>query len=214
MLKYKSRWVSIISFALIAAVIGYYIYLLKVGVVQHAFHDIKEFGLWGVLIGIFAQMIVNVFPVPGEFTALLLMEIYGPVLGGIYSWSGGVLGAIGAYYLAKWLSKPFAGTMKNFAFADKLKRYMSEQEAMGLLTARFMPFLPYHMINYAAGLLKVNVRSFIWTTMIGLLPYHIAVSGMYAGMRHGSIAAGAAGFVLFISLIGFGRVMRKRKSAA
>ncbi|WP_164472669.1 TVP38/TMEM64 family protein [Cohnella candidum] len=201
------------SLALIATAIGYYIYLLKIGVVQHAFHAIQDFGLWGVVIGICVQMTVNVFPVPGEFTTLLLMEIYGPALGGVYSWIGGVLGAIGAYYLAKWLSNPFASTLKKFAFTKILERYLSEQEALGLLMARFVPFLPYHMINYAAGILKANVRKFIWTTMIGLLPYHIAVSGMYAGVRHGSWTAGVIGFIVFIALIGISRVMKKRKPA-
>ncbi|MFC5650623.1 TVP38/TMEM64 family protein [Paenibacillus solisilvae] len=210
-MKYKSRLVSIISLALIATAISYYIYLLKVGVVQHAFHAIQELGFWGVLIGIFAQMIVNIIPVPGEFTTLMLMEIYGPILGGIYSWIGGVLGAIGAYFLAKWLSKPFAGTMKDFAFTNKLERYMSEKKALGLLTVRFVPFLPYHMINYAAGVLKVDIKSFIWTTMIGLLPYHIVVSGMYAGVRHGSLVAGVIGAVVFIFLILFGRTLKRRK---
>ncbi|WP_040949024.1 TVP38/TMEM64 family protein [Gorillibacterium massiliense] len=210
-MKIKSRLISVISFVLIVIAIVYYLHLLKIGVVQHTFKAVQQIGPWGVLIGIIVQTFVNVVPVPGEFTTFLLMEIYGPFLGGFYSWIGGVLGAIGAYYLIRWLSKPFAGAIKDIPYKNKLERFVSEQKASGLLTVRFVPLLPYHMINYASGLLKIDIKTFIWTTMIGLMPYHIAVSGMFAGVRRGSLAMGAIGAAAFIGLILFGRTLKKRK---
>ncbi|AZN42681.1 TVP38/TMEM64 family protein [Paenibacillus albus] len=209
-MKNKSRLISLVGLILVVIAIVVYIYLLKIGVIQHTLKNVQQLGVWGVLIGIIAQIIVNIFPVPGEFTTYLLMELYGPVLGGAYSWIGGVLGAIGGYYLSRWLINPLKGSKQNNNF-KKIKRYVGEQKAFGLLMARFVPFLPYHLINYASGILKVDIKSFIWTTMIGLIPYHIAVSGMYAGMKKGSILWGIVGIGLVILLLGLGGMLKKRR---
>lgn len=209
-MKNKSRLISLVGLIMVVIAIVVYIYLLKIGVIQHTLKNVQQLGVWGVLIGIITQIIVNIFPVPGEFTTYLLMELYGPVLGGAYSWIGGFLGAIGGYYLSRWLINPYKGSIQNNNF-KKIKRYVGEQKAFGLLTARLVPFLPYHLINYASGILKVDIKIFIWTTMIGLIPYHIAVSGMYAGMKKGSIVWGIVGIGLVILLFGLGRMLKKRR---
>lgn len=208
-LKNKKIVASLASAAVMALAIVFYLYLLRMGYVQRVFHSVYELGIWGAMIGMIVQILVNMFPVPGEFTAILLLELYGPFLGGVYSWFSGVVGAIGAYYLAKWLFVPFSDRLNHAAF-QWAERMVGKRKVVGLLTARFVPFLPYHMVNYASGLLKVDARSYIWTTMIGLIPYHIAVSGMYAGVRKGSLTWGILGIVLFLLLIGLGRTLKQR----
>jgi uncharacterized membrane protein YdjX (TVP38/TMEM64 family) len=42
------------------------------------------------------QTAANILPVPGEFISIILMEIYGPIWGGVYSWIGGLAGAVAA----------------------------------------------------------------------------------------------------------------------
>ncbi|GAA3312769.1 hypothetical protein GCM10020331_001290 [Ectobacillus funiculus] len=69
---------------------GFYLYCLHTGTAKVWLESIHHLGLLGIVIGIIIQTFVNVIPVPGEFVSLFMIEIYGPVAGGIYSWIGGI----------------------------------------------------------------------------------------------------------------------------
>jgi uncharacterized membrane protein YdjX (TVP38/TMEM64 family) len=206
----STRYISIISILVISLLIGYYIYLLHSGEAQRVVKSIRNLGIFGILVGIIIQSFANIIPVPGEFISVILMEIYGPFWGGIYSWLGGVIGAIGALYLTKWIAKPFFGKLAQ-PFLQKMDEYIKKQETLGLLLIRFVPLVPYHFVNYAAGLLDVKIWGFIWTTGIGILPYTIAMSGIYAGVRHGSLIWGIIGGCVIIVLMGISWYVKKRK---
>ncbi|WP_282942621.1 VTT domain-containing protein [Paenibacillus sp. RC67] len=169
-------------------------------------------GFAGIVVGVIIQTIVNILPVPGEFTSIVLMEIYGPVWGGLYSWIGGLMGAIGAMCLTKWISKPFFGQMTR-PLLDKVQQLVHRRESFGLLILRFVPLVPYHFVNYTAGLLNVKTWVFIWTTAVGILPYTIAMSGIYAGVRQGSLKWGLIGAGVFVLLFGISLYAKKRKNS-
>jgi uncharacterized membrane protein YdjX (TVP38/TMEM64 family) len=207
---FSTRFISIISLLVIAILISYYIYLLHTGEAQKLVKSIRNLGVTGFLLGIAIQAFANIIPVPGEFISIILMEIYGPVWGGIYSWIGGVVGAIGALYLTKWIAKPLFGKMAQ-PFLQKMDDFIKKRETIGLLLIRFVPLIPYHFVNYAAGLLNVKIWGFVWTTGLGILPYTIALSAIYAGVRHGSLIWGIVGGVIFGLLICIGWYMKKRK---
>lgn len=164
----------------------------------------------GILIGIIIQIVANIIPVPGEFISIILMEIYGPIWGGFFSWIGGLGGAIGALYLTRWVTKPFFGKMAE-PFLHKIDEFAKKHRTLGLLFIRIVPLVPYHFVNYALGFLNVNIWSFIWTTGLGILPYTIAVSGIYAGARKGSLVWGALGIFLFLVLLGLSWLLKSRK---
>ncbi|MBE1446836.1 TVP38/TMEM64 family protein [Paenibacillus sp. OAS669] len=206
----RTRLISVISIVLILAVIAFYLYLLHIGAAQRMLRTIRQMGAPGILIGVMIQTIVNILPVPGEFTSIVLMEIYGPVWGGVYSWVGGLLGAIGAMYLAKWITRPFFGQLAR-PFLDKVKELLHKRETFGLLLLRFVPLVPYHLVNYTAGLLQVKLWVFVWTTAVGILPYTIAVSSIYAGVRQGSLKWGIIGGIVFVTLYAIGLYVKKRK---
>ncbi|MCY9697194.1 TVP38/TMEM64 family protein [Paenibacillus alginolyticus] len=213
MLAHKSipntRLISGISLLIIAAIIGYYIYLLHTGEAQKLLKSIQNLGFIGILIGVIVQSAANILPVPGEFISIILMEIYGPIWGGIFSWIGGLAGAVGALYLTKWVAKPIFGKMAQ-PFIKKVEEFINKYEIFGLLLIRFVPLVPYHFVNYAAGFLNVKLWNFIWTTGLGILPYTLAMSGIYAGVRRGSLMWGAIGLVVFILLFGISWMIQRK----
>lgn len=204
------RHLSIAGLILIIAIIAYYIYLLRIGEAQRLMSSIRNFGYAGIFIGIAFQALVNILPVPGEFTSIALMEIYGPIFGGLYSFLGGIIGAVGGMFLARWVARPFFGEMVK-PYIAKVEEWLKKRETMGLLLIRFVPLVPYHFVNYAAGLLNVKFIGFIWTTALGILPYTIAMSGIYAGIRNGSRMWGMIGLGIFIVLAGISWITRRRK---
>ncbi|WP_028551624.1 TVP38/TMEM64 family protein [Paenibacillus sp. UNC451MF] len=208
----QTRLISVISLVLIIIVIALYIYLLRIGEAQRLLGAVRHMGFIGIVFGILIQTIVNILPVPGEFTSIVLMEIYGPIWGGVYSWIGGLMGAIGAMFLTKWITKPFFGQLTR-PFLDKVRQLVHRRESYGLLLLRFVPLVPYHFVNYTAGLLNVKTWVFIWTTAVGILPYTIAMSGIYAGVSQGSLKWGLIGAGVFVLLFGISLIVKKRKQS-
>jgi uncharacterized membrane protein YdjX (TVP38/TMEM64 family) len=208
-----TRYISILGVVVIAGAIACYIYLLHIGEAQRLLRSVRSFGIPGVILGILIQSLVNILPVPGEFTSIVLMEIYGPVWGGIYSWIGGLAGAIGGLYVTRWVAKPFFGAMAQ-PFLQRVEEFIAKREVLGLLLLRFVPFVPYHLVNYAAGLLNVKLSGFVWTTALGILPYTVAMSGIYAGVRQGSLVWGIVGGGIFALLIGISWYAKREKGGS
>ena len=113
------------------------------------------------------------------FSALVLSVgagfLYGPVLGILYTIIGANLGAslayvIGTFFgrgvLAEGSDKP-GGRLQGYA--DRLRRNAFET----VLTMRFL-FLPYDLVNYLAGFLRVRYMPFILATVLGSLPGTVA----------------------------------------
>ena len=58
-------------------------------------------------------------------------------------------------------------------YADKLARFNKELQENGysyLLTLRFIPLFPFWMINLFAGLTNIPLRTYAWTTAVGIFP--------------------------------------------
>lgn len=211
--KQRLRWISILSLLFVVGVTGCFLYMLHTGEAQKLMNLIRHLGSSGVLIGIAVQTFLNLLPLPGEFTALILMEIYGPFWGGVYVWISGMLGAIGGLSLARWIARSTLGGVVH-ASLGKVEDWAKKRGDFGLLLIRFVPLVPYHLVNYAAGLLRVRFWGFVWTTALGLAPYSIALSGIYAGLKEGSILWGAIGCSIFLVLAAVGLILKKRKQEA
>lgn len=125
--------------------------------------------------------IITSFLLPG--TIILTMAggfLFGVTLGAIYTVTGITMGSS----LAFLASRHLIGGWVQRTYSDKLERFNSEMEASGhlyLLTLRIAPVLPAFVTNYLAGFTAVTLRTFIWTTFLGVIPGSVIYS--YAGMQ-------------------------------
>jgi uncharacterized membrane protein YdjX (TVP38/TMEM64 family) len=114
-------------------------------------------------------MVLNVwFPAAGVLT-LLGGFLYGPVMGTIFVELAAVLGAlltfeVGRYIVRGWVQKAWGKHLRGFD--DEVKRH----GYMYLLMVRLFPLVPYILVNFLAGLTKVRLWTFLWTTALGSLP--------------------------------------------
>jgi uncharacterized membrane protein YdjX (TVP38/TMEM64 family) len=203
------RHLSIGSLTLFLLLTGLYIYFLHTGAAKEWLASIRHLGFFGILLGIFIQTIVNAIPAPGEFVSIFLIEVYGAVAGGFYSWIGGILGAVLAYHLSNWIARPFIEPLAK-PYLEKVDQWLQKQGDIGLLLIRFVPLVPYHFINYAAGILRVNIKAFIWTTALGILPFTISVSSLFAGLRYGRFLPFILGGVLFVLSFILSIILRRK----
>ncbi len=95
--------------------------------------------------------------------------LFGTIPAMIYVNIGATAGALLAFLLARaviggWFQERFKG---------ELRRFNSEVTMHGhyyLLMLRILPIVPFFVVNYCAGITKTPLRTFIWTTSLGVLP--------------------------------------------
>ncbi len=83
-----------------------------------------------------------------------------------------------AFLFARYL----LGQLLQDKYQLQLDRFNREMEASGsryLLTLRLIPIFPFFLINFLSGLTRVPLKTFAWTTALGIIPGTIIFA--YAG---------------------------------
>ena len=140
-----------------------------------------------VLAYIVIYVLVTGFSLPGA-TVLTLAGgfLYGTFIGAIYVNIAATTGATLAFVFARYI----AGQWIQGRYGDKLVKFNDELDRNGagyLLTLRLIPVFPFFLINVFAGLTKVPLRTFVWTTSLGIFPGSLVYA--YAGQQLGTITA-------------------------
>jgi uncharacterized membrane protein YdjX (TVP38/TMEM64 family) len=110
--------------------------------------------------------------------------LFGTVFAVLYANVGATTGAVLAFLLSRYL----LGEWVQARYQDQLARFNKEIERNGtryLLTLRLIPIFPFFLINFLSGLTTVPLRTFVWTTAVGIIP--AAAVYAFAGQQIGSI---------------------------
>lgn len=95
--------------------------------------------------------------------------IFGTVMGTLYAVIAATLGATLAFLVARYLLREAVLNR----FGPKLERIDRELEERGLnylLFLRLVPVFPFFLINLAAGLTRLPLRTFATGTLVGIIP--------------------------------------------
>jgi uncharacterized membrane protein YdjX (TVP38/TMEM64 family) len=95
--------------------------------------------------------------------------IFGSALGTLYAVSAATIGATLAFLVTRYLLRDAILAR----FGPKLEGLNRELEARGfnyLLFLRLVPLFPFFLINLAAGLTRLPLRTFVLGTLIGIIP--------------------------------------------
>jgi len=148
-------------------------------------------GLWyGPAIFIGAFMLACVLALPASVFCLAAGFIWGWALGGVYSLVGGLLGAMASFYLGRFVGE---GMLEKFG---RLGRVVAKQVDhagfRSLLVLRFIPGIPFAVMNYGAGVAGVRVRDFVGSTIIGIIPPMFVFTYCADALFNGSMSEGDA----------------------
>ena len=138
--------------------------------IQHIEETIQSWGMWGVIASIGLMVLHSFVPFPAEFLAFANGMIYGPLWGTVITWSGAMLGAFAAFALTRLLGRPFVEFMVARHDWRVLDDWAAREGAQLVFISRFLPFIAFNLINYAAGLIRISWWTFAWTTGVGILP--------------------------------------------
>lgn len=141
-------------------------------------------------------LIAVAFSIPGATVLSLLGGfLFGPFLGVLLINLGATSGAVAVFLAARY----FLGRDVQKKYEDKLALLNREIEKNGksyFLTLRLIPLFPFFLINLLAGFTTVPLRTFFWTTALGIIPG----SFVYAYLGSTGAQAGEAGFGWQITL--------------
>jgi len=195
---------------LLAAVVWFYFHYRHSLSIHHAIVMIQGAGVNGVVVAILLMAVFCVLPVPSEFLIVANMMVYGVGWGLFYSWVGAVIGAVWAMYLTRWVGQPFVKRLLSEERQSQVNSWVGERGTMGLLALRFVPLVPYHALNYVAGLLDIRLWPFVWTTAVGIIPFDLVMGAAFIGVSNGMAPWLLWGIIPLVLLLAVGFLYRKK----
>lgn len=150
-------------------------------------------------------------PLPGWPLVVASAALFGPFWGAVYAIPAVCLGATVAFYLARRYGRPLVLRVVPESRLVRFEQQLSgRQETMILLVLRLMPFSPFDVINYAAGLTRIPYRNYILVTFLGVVVHNffLAYSG-YFGLTANAPGIVAVSLILLLAILLWPRVMRR-----
>lgn len=152
------------------------------GSVEAAEDLILSWGPWGMLASVALMIGHSLIPFPAEILAIANGMLYGPLLGTILTWFGGMCGALLAFGLARVLGRPFVEKIFPKERLESIDRWAQQRGGIALLLARLIPVIAFNVLNYGAGLTSMSWWTFTWATAIGILPMCVLMATVGASI--------------------------------
>jgi len=134
---------------------------------------------------VFVYIVVAGLNLPGAAVMSLSGGfLFGAGFGTAFAVTGATLGACIGFLVSRYL----LGDVLNTKYEKQLAKFNKELAVNGylyMLTLRLIPIFPFFVINIVAGLTKLRLFTFFWTSFIGMLPGGFVY--VYAGSRLSNI---------------------------
>lgn len=130
----------------------------------------------GIFIIIYIAVVA--LSIPGAAVLSLTAGFLFGFWGVIYVNIGATIGAILAFLVARYL----IGDWLQTRYAEKLASFNKKIAENGynyLLTLRLIPVFPFFLVNIFAGITRITLATFAWTTIVGIAPASFVF--IYAG---------------------------------
>ena len=177
--------------------------------------DFLSNSVWGPLIFIGVYIARPLVFFSAGLLSVASGVLFGPFWGVVYTVIGSNIGASLAYLIGRFFARDTLSESKESGVGRYIKR-LRENSFETVFIMRLI-FLPYDLVNYLSGFLKINYGAFILATILGSLPGTIsfALFGASTGLAEGEpsfdwriLAVSVAIFVL--SLI-ISRLVKRRE---
>ena len=110
------------------------------------------------------QILLFTFALPGSVLLWVFALLYAPVSATVLLVTGSTLGALSAYWFARWQSLTWVTRIQRSRFFHLLEQ---RGDFFTLSALRLLPGFPHSFINYGCGVLRLPLWRFIGASMIG-----------------------------------------------
>jgi len=175
---------------------------------------VDGYGAAGPLAFICVSACLTVVLFPGPVLAAASGLLFGTALGTPVSIASATLGATLAFSLSRWWAHDAVVALAGRRLSA-LREWIGRRGFLTVLYARIAPGVPYTLVNYAAGLTPVLLRSFVAATAIGVAPRAFAYTalGGSLGDLTSPEALAAVGVLVAMALTGLALARRDLRRA-
>jgi uncharacterized membrane protein YdjX (TVP38/TMEM64 family) len=179
---------------------------------------VDGYGAAGPLLFVVVSASLTVVLFPGPVLAAASGLLFGTALGTPVSICAATLGATLAFCLARWWAHAAVLALAGPRLTA-LRGWIGRRGFLTVLYARIAPGVPYTLVNYAAGLTPVALRSFVAATAIGVAPRAFAYTALGGslgdlGSPEALIAIGVLVGMALVGVLLARRDLRRERSAA
>ena len=222
--KYGAKLLALLFWAIVVG--GYYLYAnLNNLTLANSLERLADFltsNLYGPVIYIMIYALRPLLFFPATLLTVLGGFLFGPI-GILFTVLGSNTSALLAYSIGRYFGQGVLEEAGNANIVQKYTQRMRQNSFETVLIMRLI-FLPYDLVNYAAGFLKINWRAFLTATAIGSLPGTVSV--VLFGASFGTLDELMAGEVqlnpltlivsvaLILASIGLSRAIKKREASS
>ncbi|OYV75748.1 MAG: sulfurtransferase [Chromatiales bacterium 21-64-14] len=129
---------------------------------------------------------------PGSVLTLAGGALFGPVLGTLYNLAGATLGATLAFLVARSLGAAWV-ERKAGARLQRLQRGVAAEGWRFVAFVRLVPLFPFNLLNYALGLTRIRLTTYVLASYLFMLPGALAYT--YLGYAGREAVTGGAGMI-------------------
>jgi uncharacterized membrane protein YdjX (TVP38/TMEM64 family) len=147
---------------------------------------------WAPLVFVVGYTLAIAFGFSGLVLTLAGGAMFGFAQGALLNTLGANFGATAAFWLARGLGRNGLETLLGRRLAG-IDRITQESGFVWLLRLRFIPVVPFNLLNFASGLTAIPWRTYAIATALGILPgtlvYTFFADAILAGSRGATHAA-------------------------
>ncbi len=141
---------------------------------------ILSFGGYAAAVSFFLMMLQSLIaPIPAFLITFTNAALFGWVRGAMLSWTSAMAGAIMCFFIARILGRDIVVRLTSETALKNIDEFFEKHGKLSILIARLLPFVPFDIVSYAAGLTNIGTAGFITATGLGQLPATLIYS--YAG---------------------------------
>lgn len=137
---------------------------------------------------VLAYFLVVAFSLPGGLVMTLAGGfLFGTLAGGAAAVTGASLGAVAIFVAAR---SAFGDVLRARAgpAVGRIAEGVRKHAFSYLLTLRLLPVFPFWLVNLAAGFVEIPLRTYLLSTVLGIIPGTFIYAGLGAGL--GSVFEG------------------------
>lgn len=173
---------------------------------------VSTFGVFGPIV-IIAGMVLQMFlfVIPNVLLMMIAIVSYGPLWGGVISFCGVFAASSLGYYIGTKLSRVTLQKFVSNSNQRKISEYIHDYGVGAIMITRMCSF-SNDALSFVAGMLKMDYKKYIMSTLIGILPLIVtlAIFGLSEKIEWALIWIAAASLVLLAVYIILDRRKKKR----
>jgi uncharacterized membrane protein YdjX (TVP38/TMEM64 family) len=155
------------------------------------------FGAWAPLVSVYLQVATSIFPPgPSFLLAIANAMVFGPLLGGLLTFSSALLAASVCFGIARVVGRPGVARIVSEERLARVDAFMARRGILTVFLGRIIPFVNPDLVSYGAGVTGIGWIPFLAAMAAGTVPSTLfyTLVGSFALEATGWVLAGVGAF--------------------